>query len=50
MEDIRFLIEHDGITATQMEPAFATVRIPDVPELHEAFARALPAVRGMLPA
>lgn len=49
MEDIRFLIEHDGITAAQMEPAFATVRMPDVVELHEAFARALPAVRAMLP-
>ena len=49
MEDIRFLIGHDGITAEQMEPAFATVRMPDVIELHEAFARALPAVRAMLP-
>ena len=49
MEDIRFLIEHDGITVAQMEPAFATVRMPDVIELHEAFARALPAVRSMLP-
>lgn len=49
MGDIRFLIQHDGITAAQMQPAFATVRMPDLIELHEAFARALPAVRAMLP-
>ena len=49
MEDIRFLIQHDGISAAQLEPAFATVRMPDVIELHEAFGRALPAVRAMLP-
>ena len=49
LDDIRFLIHHDGIAAAQMEPAFATVRMPDVIELHGAFARALPAVRAMLP-
>lgn len=48
MEDVRFLIEHEGITAAQMEPAFATVRMPYVVELHDAFAKALPAVRAML--
>jgi hypothetical protein len=31
-----------------MEPAFAKVRMPDVVELHDAFARALPVVRGIL--
>lgn len=48
MEDIDFLVRHDGITRDQMEPAFATVRMPDVVELHDAFARALPVVRGIL--
>lgn len=48
MEDIDFLVRHDGITREQMEPAFATVRMPDVVELHDAFARALPVVRGIL--
>lgn len=48
MQDVAFLIQHDGITLEQMEPAFAKVRMPDVPELHEAFARALPVVRGLL--
>ena len=48
MDDVDFLIRHDGITLEQMEPAFATVRKPDIPELHEAFSRALPVVRKLL--
>lgn len=48
MQDVEFLIRHDGITLEQMEPAFATVRMPDIIELHDAFARALPAVRRLL--
>jgi hypothetical protein len=31
-----------------MEPAFAHVRMPDIPELREAFERALPRVREIL--
>ena len=42
------IVRHDGITPEQMEPAFANVRMPDVVELHDAFARALPVVRGIL--
>ena len=48
LTDIEFLIRHDQITHDQMEPAFATVRMPDIQELHEAFERALPAVRRLL--
>lgn len=48
MADVDFLIRHDGILPEQMEPAFASVRMPDIPELHDAFARALPVVRGLL--
>jgi hypothetical protein len=48
MEDIAFMVRHDGITREEMEPAFANVRMPDVVELHDAFARALPFVRGIL--
>lgn len=48
MEDIDFLVRHDGITREEMEPAFANVRMPDVVELHDAFARALPIVRETL--
>ncbi len=48
MEDVEFLVQHDGITLEQMEPAFACVRMPEIPELHEAFQRALPRVREIL--
>ena len=48
MEDIAFMARHDGITREEMEPAFANVRMPDVVELHDAFARALPLVRAIL--
>lgn len=50
MADVDFLIRHDQITAAQMEPAFATVRMPDIQELRDAFARALPVVRKLLSA
>lgn len=48
MADVDFLIRHDKITLEQMEPAFATVRMPDILELREAFDRALPVVRALL--
>lgn len=48
MEDVEFLVQHDGITLEQMEPAFANVRMPDIPELRDAFQRALPRVREIL--
>lgn len=48
MEDVDFLVRHDGITREQMESAFANVRMPDMVELHDAFAWALPLVRGIL--
>ncbi len=50
MEDISFLARQDNVTANLMESAFASVRIPDVPELREAFCRALPVVRDILSA
>ena len=48
MEDVAFLVRHDSVTSDDMEPAFATFRMPDVIELHDAFARALPVVREIL--
>lgn len=48
MQDVDFMIRHDHITPGQMEPAFATVRMPDIQELHDAFDRALPVVRTLL--
>jgi len=48
MNDVRFLVGHDALDLKQMETALASVRIPDVPELREAFSRALPVVREIL--
>jgi hypothetical protein len=48
MADVDFLIRHDHITPEQLEPAFATMRMPDIQELHDAFDRALPVVRALL--
>lgn len=48
MDDVAFLVRHDGITREMMEPAFATVRMPDLVEHRDAFERALPVVRGLL--
>lgn len=48
MQDVEFLIRHDGITSGQMEPAFRDVHMPDIQELRDAFERALPVVRRLL--
>ena len=48
MEDIQFLVESESLTLEVLEPAFASVRIPDVEELQEAFQRALLHVRRIL--
>jgi hypothetical protein len=48
MEDIDFLNRHGDITLQHMETAFQSARIPDVPELNDAFQRALPIVRQFL--
>lgn len=48
MDDIAFLIRNGGVAREQMEDAFQTVRIPHVPELRDAFDRALPEVRRLL--
>ena len=48
MEDVEFLVRQGNITRDQMEQAFATVRIPDVEELHTAFQEALRKVRQTL--
>jgi hypothetical protein len=48
MEDISFIVRHGGVTISDLEAAFTNVRMPDVPELREAFERALPLVREIL--
>ena len=44
MADAAFLIRHDKITTVQLEEAFATIVIPDLVELRDAFVRAKPIV------
>ena len=48
MEDIQFLVKSEGVTLDAMEPAFASVRIPDVEELRDSFQEALLRVRRIL--
>ena len=48
MEDITFLVRQNDFTAAGLEAAFESVRMPDVPELREAFQQALPLVRDIL--
>lgn len=48
MEDVAFLMRKGGITRKEMELAFQEVQMPDLPELRDAFARALPRVREIL--
>ena len=47
MDDTAFLIRHDAVTRAQLEETFRRARLPDVQELHDAFAKALPLVRAM---
>src|SRR5262245_1235743 len=44
MADVAFLIRHDGVTLGQVESVMKQVRIPDVPELRQAFEKARPLV------
>jgi len=48
MEDVAFLLRHDGITAVQLEQALANAVTPDLAELREAFERAKRRVRELV--
>jgi len=48
MEDVDFLARQPEVSPQQMEEAFATVRMPDIMELRDAFGRALPVVREIV--
>lgn len=37
-EDVGFLLRQDGVTSAGLERALASARVPDVPEIKEAFA------------
>jgi hypothetical protein len=47
LSDIAFMIGHDHVFRTQLEQAFAEVRLPDIVELHDAFEKARPAVLAL---
>ncbi len=44
MKDVAFLARHDAITLAQLNAAFETARLTDIPELHDAFEKAKPVV------
>ncbi len=48
MQDIRFIVESKGFTLENMEPAFASVRIPEVDALQETFQQALVHVHRLM--
>lgn len=47
-QDIRFLLAREKITARQLAEAFASARVPDIPELLVVFQRMQPAVMSAL--
>jgi hypothetical protein len=47
LSDAQFLIRHDQITRSELEGAIMNARLPDVPEIREAFERARPRVLAM---
>lgn len=47
LEDVAFLIGHDAVTRAQLEETFARARLPEVVELHDAFAKAKPRVLAL---
>lgn len=48
MADIAFIVRKSGVTLADMETACDEVRMPDLPELRDAFEKALPFVREIL--
>ncbi len=47
MADVAFLIKHDAVSQAQLQEAFLRARLPEIPELHEAFAKAKPLVLAL---
>ena len=48
MADITFLVSREKITSKEIEDAFCNVRIPNISDFRDAFARALPTVRNIV--
>jgi|GEM_PF-4587308 len=47
LEDVAFLIRHDAVTRAQLEETFQRARLPEMVELHDAFAKAKPLVLAL---
>ncbi len=45
LEDIRFIMSQEKIDQTQLDAAFSSSRIPEIPELQEIFLKMRPVVR-----
>jgi len=48
LADIAIFIQHDHVTAQQIETAFAEAVLPDLAELRDAFERAKAPVRELV--
>ncbi|MBN8248243.1 MAG: hypothetical protein J0L84_12470, partial [Verrucomicrobia bacterium] len=48
MADVDFMVRHDRIALDLLEAALAAVVLPDLAELHDAFAEAVPRVRELV--
>jgi len=48
LQDIRFILQQEALTRTQLENAFENARVPDVAEIRELFARSKPKVLGLV--
>jgi|SRR6266487_1503268 len=48
LEDIRFILQQEPLTRTQLETAFEYARVPDVVEIRDLFARSKPKVLALV--
>lgn len=48
LQDIRFLLQQESVTRNQLEAAFSSARVPELPEIQELFMRARPKVLAMV--
>ncbi|MBI2949835.1 MAG: hypothetical protein HYY23_19560 [Verrucomicrobia bacterium] len=44
LADIQFLLQQEALSETDLQIAFGRARLPDIPELHDAFRAAQPKV------
>lgn len=47
LADIEFLLKQEPVTEAELRAAFNRLRLPDIPELHDAFRAAQPKVLAL---